>query len=65
MAFIEKGICIKLSIYFSHSFFTQEHQPRGAAGGKSASHKDHLPAADRCRMQYSCGNREAIASAGK
>jgi len=33
-------------------FFTQEHQPWGAEGGKFAPDTDHLPAAERGRMQY-------------
>ena len=60
MAFIQKRICIFMHLFLSmHSFFTQEHQPRGAEGGKYASYTDLLPAADRGRMQYPCGNREA------
>ena len=65
MALFQKGICNKHLFLSMHSFFTQEHQPRGAAGGKSASHTDHLPAADRGRMQYPCGNREATRAPGK
>jgi len=66
IAFIKKEYVLFKHLFLSmRSFFTQEHQPRGAAGNKSASYTDLLPAAHRGRMQHPCGDGEAAGADGQ